>query len=172
MQRSHTIRIWAVPLAIASTFLLLDQATKWWVVQTLGPETMARSITLPGGWIRLVYSHNTGVAFSMFQGHPELLTIAALCIVAGAIYFYTAHLDHHQPLIQASMGLIMGGAFGNLIDRIRLGYVVDFISVGWFPIFNVADSAITIGAVLLIYQFLREDLAERRARKHETLTSQ
>jgi signal peptidase II len=68
-------------------------------------------------------------------------------------------------MTQLTLGLILGGAFGNLIDRVRLGYVVDFIQIGWFPIFNVADSAITVGAALLMLQFLRDDQIERRDRQ-------
>jgi signal peptidase II len=63
------------------------------------------------------------------------------------------------------MGLILGGALGNVIDRIRLGYVVDFIQVGWFPIFNLADSAITVGAALLMLQYALDEIALRRVRQ-------
>jgi signal peptidase II len=94
-----------------------------------------------------------------------LLTVSALLIVAGAIYFYATQLPNHRRITQLTLGLILGGAFGNLIDRVRLGYVVDFIQIGWFPIFNVADSAITVGAALLMLQFLRDDQIERRDRQ-------
>lgn len=163
-------RRWAVPFLVALALVAADQATKTWIVQTLGPETMSRFIPIIGDTVRFAYSHNTGVAFSMFQGHPEILTIIALVIVAGAIYFYATQLPNHRSLIQVILGLILGGAFGNLIDRVRLGYVVDFIQVGWFPIFNVADSAISIGAALLILQFLREEIDHRK--EHHALTSQ
>ncbi|MCS6883511.1 MAG: signal peptidase II [Oscillochloridaceae bacterium] len=156
---------WLVPLAVAMVVGAIDQATKWWVVRTLGPETMTNFIPLVGDSIRIAYSHNTGVAFSLFQGHPEWLIATALLIVAGAIVFYHTRLPNHRPGIQVIMGLIMGGAFGNIIDRVRLGYVVDFIQVGWWPIFNVADSAITTGAALLMLHFAREELAQRQARR-------
>jgi signal peptidase II len=155
---------WAVPALVAIVVIVLDQLSKGWVVATLGPTTMTRFIPVVGDGVRIAYSHNTGVAFSMFEGHPEILTVAALLIVAGAIYFYATQLPNHRLGIQLIMGLIMGGAFGNLIDRIRLGYVVDFIQVGWFPIFNLADSAITVGAALLMLQFLRDEVAQRRER--------
>lgn len=161
---------WAVPAALASLIILADQISKAWVVQELGPITMTKFIPLIGDTVRIAYSHNTGVAFSLFEGHTELLTISALVIIAGAIYFYATQLPNHQRLPQITMGLILGGAFGNLIDRVRLGYVVDFIQVGWFPIFNIADSAITVGAVLLMWQFLREDQAARQ--DQQTVTSQ
>ena len=99
--------------------------------------------------------------------------MAAIVIIAGAIYFYATQLPNHRTPIQLIMGLIMGGAFGNLIDRIRLGYVVDFVQVGWFPIFNLADSAISVGAGLLMLQFVADELAQRRrSRDEQALTPQ
>lgn len=165
-------RVWAVPVIVAAVVIALDQLSKLWVVRTLGPETMTNFIPIIGDTVRIAYSYNTGVAFSLLQGHPELLTIGALLIIAGAVYFYSTQLPNHRALVQAIMGLILGGAFGNLIDRVRLGYVVDFISVGWFPIFNVADSAISVGAALLMFQFLRDELAQRRDGDSKALTPQ
>ncbi len=172
MQTSAT-RVWAVPALVAGAVVTLDQLSKLWVVRTLGPETMTNFIPIVGDTVRIAYSHNTGVAFSLFQGHPELLTITALLIVAGAVYFYATQLPNRRTIIQLIMGLIMGGAIGNILDRVRLGYVVDFIQVGWWPIFNLADSAITIGAALLMLQFLRDELAQRRHRQDgQALTPQ
>jgi signal peptidase II len=159
-----------VPAAVAILVIAADQATKAWVVQALGPETMARFVPIIGDTARIAYSHNTGVAFSMFQDMPLLLTLTALAIVAGAIYFYVTQLPNWRLFVQLILGLILGGAFGNLIDRVRLGYVVDFISVGWFPIFNLADSAITVGAALLMLQFLLDELAHRHTER--TMVSQ
>lgn len=158
-------RRWAVPVAVAAGIIAVDQATKAWVVATLGPETMTKFIPVVGDTVRIAYSHNTGVAFSLLQGMPQLLTFTALAIIAAAVYFYATQLPNHRPMIQLILGLILGGAFGNLTDRVRLGYVVDFISVGWFPIFNVADSAICVGAALLMLQFVREELEQRRERQ-------
>jgi signal peptidase II len=157
---------------VATVVIVLDQLTKGWVVATLGPSTMTRFIPIVGDDVRIAYSHNTGVAFSMFQGHPELLTVLAILILAGAVWFYATQLPNQRRAIQIIMGLIVGGALGNLIDRIRLGYVVDFMQVGWFPIFNVADSAISVGAALLMLQFLRDELDQRRAREGQALSSQ
>lgn len=164
--------VWITPTSVAAVAILLDQGSKLWIVRTLGPETMTNFINLMGDSVRFAYSHNTGVAFSLFQGHPELLLIVALLIVAVAIYVYTTQLPNERPHIQLIMGLIMGGAFGNIIDRIRLGYVVDFIQVGWWPIFNLADSSIFIGAALLIMHFLRDELDQRRSGDQQALRSQ
>jgi signal peptidase II len=165
-------RVWAVPAGVAAVVITLDQLSKLWVVAALGPATMTNFIPLIGDAVRIAYSHNTGIAFSLLQGHPELLTLGALLIVAGAIYFYMTQLPNRRLVVQVIIGLILGGAFGNLIDRVRLGYVVDFIQVGWFPIFNLADSAITVGAALLMLQFLRDELAQRRNGDSQALTPQ
>lgn len=157
---------WAVPALTAAIIIAADQATKAWVVQTLGPFPMHRFVPIVGDTVRIAYSQNTGVAFSLFQGKPQLLVVTALLIMAGAIYFYITQLPNHRRLIQITLGLILGGALGNnLIDRVRLGYVIDFIQVGWFPIFNVADSAISVGACLLILQFVLDEIAHRRDRQ-------
>jgi signal peptidase II len=155
-------RIWAIPALVGSLVILADQISKAWIAQSLGPETMVRFISVIGDTARLAYSHNTGVAFSLFQDMPQLLTFTSLAIVAGAIYFYITQLPNRHLFVQIILGLILGGALGNVVDRVRLGYVVDFIQVGWFPIFNLADSAITVGAALLMLQFLLEEIAHRR----------
>lgn len=160
--QSRSYKRWLVPALVAALIIALDQASKLWVVRTLGPATMTNFIPLLGDDLRIAYSHNTGVAFSQLQGMPVLVTAMGLVIVGGAIYFYITQLPNHRPLTQIIFGLIMGGAFGNIIDRVRLGYVVDFIQVGWFPIFNLADSAISVGAALLMVQFLRDEISQRR----------
>ncbi|GIV88576.1 MAG: lipoprotein signal peptidase [Pirellulaceae bacterium] len=156
---------WITPLLVAALAIGLDQASKRWIIDTLGPTPMMRFIPLIGEDIRLAYSHNTGIAFSLFQGKSDILTVVAFVIMAGAIYLYVTQLPNRRKLVQVAMGLILGGALGNVIDRIRLGYVVDFIQVGWFPIFNLADSAITVGAVLLMLHYALDEIALRRLRQ-------
>jgi signal peptidase II len=153
-------------MAIAALVVAADQVSKAWIVQNLGPQTMMRFIPIIGDTARIAYSHNTGVAFSLLQDMPLLLTFTSLAIVAGAIYFYATQLPNRRPTIQVILGLILGGAFGNVIDRVRLGYVVDFIQVGWFPVFNLADSAITVGAAMLMLQFLLDEISHRRDGRH------
>ncbi|NJO84216.1 MAG: signal peptidase II [Blastochloris sp.] len=145
-------RRWLLPLLMSIGIFVCDQLTKRWIVQTLGPVPLTRSIPVVGDWLNLVYSHNMGVAFGFFSNMPSMssvLTVVALIISFGALYVYVAYLPNSLWSVQISIGLIIGGAVGNIADRIMLGYVVDFIQVGWFPIFNVADSAITVGAVIL-----------------------
>lgn len=145
---------WALPGTLALSLLALDQVTKLWAVATLGPEPRSRELVLLGDWLSLRYIRNTGVAFGMFQNFPQLFTVTSMLITAAAVYAYRYHLPSHSRWIQTSMGLIIGGAIGNIVDRLRLGYVVDFVRVGWWPIFNVADSAVTSGVVMLALHLL------------------
>ncbi|NJN17279.1 MAG: signal peptidase II [Oscillochloris sp.] len=140
---------WMIPAILALFLLVFDQATKHWAVDQLGPTPGVEMITIGFPWLRFVYTQNTGIAFSLFQGMPTLFTITSIVITAGAIAAYVGYLPNQVRLVQISMGLIFGGAIGNIIDRLRLGYVVDFIAVGWWPVFNLADSGITVGVVLL-----------------------
>ena len=138
---------WARPLAVVVVIILLDQLTKAWILQTLGPNE-GTSRPLLGAWLSFTYVKNTGVG--LFRGIPYFFTITSILISVGAILFYRFQLPNNQPWVQYSLGLIVGGAIGNIIDRLRFSYVVDFVHVRWFPgIFNLADSAITIGVIML-----------------------
>jgi signal peptidase II len=140
---------WLVPGAIGAAALAADQLAKRWAVAALGPQPGDRVLPLIGDWLNLVYGQNTGVAFGMFQNMPQLFTVTSILITAGAIYAYVAHLPNRSRWVQTAAGLILGGAIGNIIDRLRHGYVVDFIQVGWWPVFNLADSAISVGVIML-----------------------
>jgi signal peptidase II len=140
---------WARPALVAAAVIVADQLAKAWVTRTLGTAEGA-SIPLLGSWLNLTLVHNTGVAFGLFQNIPYFFTITSVLISVGAILFYRYQLPNNQPWVQTSLGLIVGGAVGNIVDRLRLGYVIDFVHVTWFPgIFNFADSAITIGVIML-----------------------
>jgi signal peptidase II len=99
--------------------------------------------------IKLINTRNTGVAFSMFSGGGPLVVIIALIALAALIAFFVTHL--HRRLVWLPTGLLIGGAAGNLIDRIRLGAVTDFIKIPHWPAFNVADICVTLGVIALIY---------------------
>jgi signal peptidase II len=146
--------IWSLPGALALGVVLLDQLTKLWAVATLGPEPRSRVLPLIGDWLSLNYIRNTGVAFGLFQNLPQLFTLTSIAITLAAIYIYRYHLPWRSDWIKVSMGLVVGGGLGNIIDRLRLGYVVDFIQVGWWPIFNIADSAVTVGVTMLALYLL------------------
>jgi signal peptidase II len=99
--------------------------------------------------IKLINTRNTGVAFSMFSGGGPLVVVIAFIALGALVAFFITHL--HRRLVWLPTGLLLGGAAGNLIDRIRGGGVTDFIKVPHWPAFNVADIAVTLGVISLIY---------------------
>ncbi len=156
--RSGLLQRWLVPGLLGLTLLIADQFSKLWVVATLGPEPYQRAINLSGAWLRFVYARNTGIAFGLFPSLAQIFIVTSMLITAGALYAYVYHLPNEKPAMQIAIGLIAGGALGNISDRLRLGYVVDFISVGWWPVFNLADSSVTVGVTILaIYLMLASD---------------
>ena len=141
-------RIAPVTVVVAVAVVVLDQLTKWWAVETLDDRDIDIVWTL-----RLHLSYNTGMAFSRGQNWGPLIGVVALVIV---VVLLLSLRRGSSRLTEVTVGLIIGGAIGNIIDRLfrspgwLRGGVVDFIDFQWFPIFNVADMAITIGGVLLV----------------------
>ena len=129
------------------TVVVADQVAKAWALASLSPPTGAQSIL--AGWFRLVLITNNGAAFGLFGGSGVLFIVVGLVICAVVMVY--AYLPSRTPILQASLGLQLGGAIGNLTDRVRLGHVVDFIQIQFWPIFNLADSAIVCGVGLLAY---------------------
>lgn len=125
--------------------LLLDQLSKA-AVRAFLPIGHSFPADAP---VRLTHVTNTGAAFGLFQGAGTVLTVVAFVGVLLLLVYYRTFGLHH-PFLRLSLALQLGGALGNLIDRLRQGYVTDFIDLRVWPVFNLADSAITIGAVLLI----------------------
>ena len=149
---------WTLLAAIAVGVLTLDQLTKWWAVTTLD----TRTIDLVGS-LRLRLTTNFGAAFSISQGRGALISVLAI-VVVGVLVFSGRQAT--RPLAAVALGMVLGGAIGNLSDRaFRDGHgflgggVVDFIDLQWWPIFNVADSAVVCGALLLVVASWREDAA-------------
>jgi signal peptidase II len=142
---------WFVPLIVSLVILVSDQVTKNWIVRQLGPEPALRHKSVIGNWFRLVYSQNTGIAFNFFPDMSPFFILTSLLISGLVLYGYMTHLPNRNPFVQLSIGLILGGAMGNTLDRIRVGFVIDFIQIGWWPVFNIADSAITTGAIVLAF---------------------
>jgi signal peptidase II len=139
-------------LGIAAVVVLLDQVTKWAVLENF-VYGERREIT---GFFNLVLVYNKGAAFSMFASADGWQTplLILFAIVAAAIVSYLIVRNRQKRVLCLGLALILGGALGNLIDRLRFGHVVDFLdfhAMGWhWPAFNVADSGITVGALLLI----------------------
>ena len=138
------IRAWPVG-AIAASVFALDQLTKYLVRANLaiGESWPAE------GFFRLTHGTNTGTVFGLFPQQTLLLTLASFFAIGFVIYFYRAH-GGNGWLSQINVGLLLGGAFGNLLDRLVQAKVTDFIDVGPWPIFNIADSSIVVGITLLI----------------------
>lgn len=142
-------RDWIVIQLLALVFLA-DQFTKYLVRQLLPFRT-----SFPDdGFLRFTHTHNTGSAFGIFQGQNAPLILVSFVGIAILIMIYRSQ---PQPtnLLRLSIGLQLGGALGNLLDRMRLGHVTDFIDVGPWPVFNLADASIVTGLVLLAWLFLR-----------------
>lgn len=145
---------------MALIVIVLDQATKWLVITYLAGEPPIVIIT---NYLQLIYRTNTGAAFSIMDQYPYALSIFA-SLVALAIAFWAWKLRPEEYMLRWPLGMIFGGAVGNLIDRYRLGHVTDFIDAHWnnvhhFPTFNVADSAICVGMAILIWMSLWETSA-------------
>ena len=123
-----------------------DQITKYAVYKNM---SLGESIPAEG-IIRITYARNTGMAFSLFENFGIILLILSL-IIASILIIYLFTIDKPRILIRVFSGLVVAGALGNILDRIRFGYVNDFIDVGWWPIFNIADSSITIAIGIYIF---------------------
>ena len=113
------------------------------------------------GLFRLTHGTNTGSAFGLLPNQTVLLTVASVAAIGFLVYFYRVYAMP-RPLLRLAIGLQLGGALGNLIDRLRAGEVVDFIDVGAWPIFNLADSSIVVGMTMLFGILLLGDSGERR----------
>jgi signal peptidase II len=145
---------------VAGVVIGLDQLSKY-LVRT----NMVLGESIPdNGFFRFTYGTNTGGVFGFFSNQTFLITVAAVISVV-VIILYSRHKMAQSMLVKVSLGMILGGSIGNLIDRIRFGAVTDFIDVGAWPVFNLADSAIDVGVVLLIIYILfrmRKDSREAK----------
>jgi signal peptidase II len=139
---------YAVLFLIAGVVVLLDQLTKEWVRLNLQLGEIFRPELWLTQYIRIVHWKNTGAAFGMFQNMNPVFMVLSVLVIAVILYYYP-QIPRQDWLVRLSMGLLLGGAIGNLIDRFRHGYVTDFISVGKFPVLNIADASISVGVALL-----------------------
>ena len=138
-----------------------DQLSKLWIRSNL---LVGQSLP-EAGFFRLTHVHNTGAAFGLFQDQTFALTIVALVGIV-ILLVYALFIYHRFPFLNnglgiSALGLVLGGTVGNLIDRLRFGYVIDFIDVGIWPAFNIADSAIVVGVIILAYSLLPLARAEK-----------
>lgn len=145
----QTLWSYAILLLIAGTIILLDQVTKTWVRDNLayGQSFIPWPDLAP--YARILHWRNTGAAFGLFQEGGGIFTILAI-VVGAMIIFYYPKIQREDWALRMAMGLQLGGAVGNLIDRIQHGHVTDFVSVSNLPVFNIADTSITFGVLILL----------------------
>jgi signal peptidase II len=162
---------WGILLGAAAFVLAADQLSKWWAIDSLP----GRTIELVGS-LQLRLAMNYGTAFSIAEGRGALISLLALAIVAVLL---VSGREATKPLTAVALGMVVGGALGNLLDRgfregdgFLGGGVVDFIDLQWWPIFNIADSAIVVGAILLFLTQLREGDGGESDTDGETAPSQ
>jgi len=146
------IRLYAPLVFIASAIIALDQWTKALVRENiaLGAPWLPQGLEWLGPYARIVNWYNTGAAFGSFQGYGWIFTSLAF-VVAGLILYYYPKVEPEDGWMRVAMSMQLAGALGNVIDRLtQSGKVTDFISVGTFPVFNIADSSISLGVALLL----------------------
>ena len=144
---------WWLAWVIAAIVLVLDQVTKAVIVDWLGRGASTHRWELLGRWGAFEYVENTGAAFGILAGQPVLLSALAIVVTIAFLVMMRDEAGHNVLLL-AAVGFVVGGSLGNLLDRMRLGYVVDYIAVGIWPKFNVADSAIFVGLALMAWTAL------------------
>lgn len=162
MTLKHVLRSYGLLVLVAGLIILIDQLSKAYIRAHFveGVDMWA-----PWNWMlpyaRILFVSNTGVAFGLLKGLGGIFTVLAI-LVSLAIVYYFPRVSTEDWTLRLAMGLQLGGAVGNLIDRVVQGTVTDFISVGNFPVFNVADASITVGVVVLILGVWMQDLRQKK----------
>jgi signal peptidase II len=154
----RSTRSWEVALmaAIAAASIIIDQVTKWLIVTRMAAGQMWAPFPALEPYFTITYTTNSGIAFGQLKGWGQAFAgVAVIAIIA--ILFYQRHVPDGQWLMRLALGLQLGGAGGNLITRLFLkGEVIDFLDFKIWPVFNVADSSLVMGAVLMIWILMRE----------------
>ena len=139
---------------VAVLVIIADQLSKTWIRTNLD----IGQILFDTGLFQIVHVYNTGAAFGIFKDHSFTLTIVAFVgIIVILLLVFVLHSRWYfidSPLVASAIGLVLGGTVGNLIDRLRLGHVTDFIDFKFWPAFNVADAAVTVGVIIIAYRII------------------
>jgi signal peptidase II len=158
-------------LILAAAIVVADQTVKHWILSVL--NLPLKGVVPVAGPLRLTMVWNPGVSFGFLQGEQQLVRWLLAAFSIGVSILLAGWVRKaERPLFALAVGLVIGGALGNVIDRIRLGAVADFIDVSqlYFPwVFNVADSAISVGICLLLIDMLRQDGRDRAAKASDSL---
>lgn len=157
-------------LCVVVVVFTLDQITKEIMVREIGPDAPRSTIEIIPGVLDFRFVRNTGSAFGLFQGQSAIISVLAIGAISFLALYYLRH-GRNDWLIALAIGLQIGGALGNVVDRFRYGYVVDFIDVPRFPTFNVADSSITVGVALLMYALLFRDFRDQETTADRSMPS-
>jgi signal peptidase II len=149
---------WAAFGGLAAVVVVVDQLTKAWIVATLAPGA---SMQVLGDLVRIVHGQNSGALFGLFRDNALLFGLVSIAVVAIIVVYHAR--SGRSLYLSVALGLLLGGALGNMTDRLRIGYVVDFVDAGIgnlrFYTFNVADSAISLAVLLLLLVAVRPSLA-------------
>jgi signal peptidase II len=151
---------WAGLAAVALAAVIADQVTKHIVTRTLSLDDSVHVV----GPLSIHHVQNSGIAFGLFASATAVVTIVTSIAVIWMLVFFARSGSRH-PVLPASLGLLIGGSVSNLVDRIRLHHVTDFIDLKWWPAFNLADSFIVIGVVILLGALVAADRAPKPPRR-------
>ena len=154
---------WVLPI-VAGLVIALDQWSKRLVETNLGLYQSWTPVPALKGWFEFHYITNTGAAFGLFQNANLIFIVIAIVVTIVVLYYYW-RLPGGEWLLRLALGLQLGGALGNLIDRLRVGNVIDFIHVRYWFVFNVADASLVVGVALMALLLLRQDVLERKAQR-------
>jgi signal peptidase II len=166
------VKVWLnatwIVLLVAAIVIGLDQASKEWVRMTIPKHEWYVPIPALDPYFVFEHVDNYGAAFGILQGGGNFFIVVAAVVTVG-ILIYATRLPKEQWLVRVLLGMMLGGALGNVIDRINQGYVTDYVKMGipglyYWPNYNIADSAIVIGVILLAIDMLVQDYRQGRAR--------
>ncbi|MEX2462515.1 MAG: signal peptidase II [Paenibacillaceae bacterium] len=166
--------------ALALLLIIIDQVSKWLIVQNFA---LYESRSVIGNFFLITSHRNSGAAFSILEGQQWFFYIITVIVVIGMVWYMQKVQKENKRLLAVAISFLLGGALGNFIDRVLYGKVVDFLQFNFnfsifghavnytFAIFNIADSAITVGVVLIFIDALRGWLKERRGKRNESYGS-
>jgi len=154
-------------LLISAAVIATDQLTKALVRQNLALGDFWAPIPAIGEFFRFLYWQNRGAAFGTLQNAGPILTVVRIAIVIFIVVVYQK-AEKKDRLMKVALSLMLGGAIGNLIDTFTMGFVTDFIAVGSFPIFNIADSCVTVGVGLMLLDMLLKEKSKPDSDQEET----
>lgn len=138
---------------LALAIVAVDQAIKYAVHASM---RLGQSVPLLGDVLKLTYVRNTGAAFSLFIGFSPYLAMVGALVVLAVVYFHY-RVPANRLILQTGMAFILGGSLGNLIDRVWRGYVIDYLDITIWPVFNFADIMINVGVILIAFKIFQEE---------------